>query len=112
MFAARVAVFQGTPVVLVAPLDKKSWIADRLEHFGEGPYVFESLAASGKERGDNVAKIAVGRIEDLLGSIAGRSAGTWASSSRLLKRFLPSASNRPLAGRASEARSGTRGYSN
>ncbi|HEV2199843.1 MAG TPA: VOC family protein [Bryobacteraceae bacterium] len=39
-FGARLAVFKGTPVVLAAPLDARSWIADRLHRFGEGPCAF------------------------------------------------------------------------
>ena len=29
--------FAATPVVLAAPLDKSSWLAERLERFGESP---------------------------------------------------------------------------
>ncbi len=39
-FGARVAVFAGTPVVLAEPLNPQSWIAERIEHFGEGPCAF------------------------------------------------------------------------
>jgi len=34
---ARMAHFAATPVVLAAPLDKSSWLAERLERFGESP---------------------------------------------------------------------------
>ncbi len=36
-FGATLAHFSGTPVVLAAPLDKSSWLAERLELFGESP---------------------------------------------------------------------------
>ena len=36
-FGARVALFAGTPVALAQPLSKSNWIANRIEHFGEGP---------------------------------------------------------------------------
>jgi len=39
-FGARVAVFAGSPVVLAAPLDAKSWIAERLSRFGDGPCAY------------------------------------------------------------------------
>jgi hypothetical protein len=39
-FGARVAVFPGTPVVLAAASSPQSWLAKRLEHFGEGPCAF------------------------------------------------------------------------
>jgi len=37
---AKLAVFDGTPVVLAAPIDARSWIAQRLEQFGEAPCAF------------------------------------------------------------------------
>jgi hypothetical protein len=39
-FGAKLAWFQGTPVVLAAPLSPKSWLSDRLEKFGEVPCAF------------------------------------------------------------------------
>lgn len=39
-FGARVAVFAGTPVMLAEPLTAQSWIAERIERFGEGPCAF------------------------------------------------------------------------
>jgi Glyoxalase-like domain len=36
-FGARLAHFLATPVVLAAPLDKSSWLAERLELLGESP---------------------------------------------------------------------------
>lgn len=39
-FGAKLAVFQGTPVILAEALDQKSWLAARLRDFGEGPCGF------------------------------------------------------------------------
>ena len=39
-FGARMAQFVATPVVLAAPLDKNSWLAERLEQFDESPVAF------------------------------------------------------------------------
>ena len=39
-FDARIAYFPGTPVMLAAPSDSRSWIADRLQKFGETPVAF------------------------------------------------------------------------
>jgi len=39
-FGARLAVFTGTPVVLAEPLNTHSWIAERIQRFGEGPCAF------------------------------------------------------------------------
>ncbi len=39
-FGASLASFVGTPVVLAAPLNAQSWLAPRLERFGEGPCAF------------------------------------------------------------------------
>ncbi len=39
-FGAHVAVFTGSPVVLAEPLNARSWIAERIERFGEGPCAF------------------------------------------------------------------------
>jgi hypothetical protein len=36
-FGAKMAHFPGTAAVLAAPLDYRSWLADRLEGFGESP---------------------------------------------------------------------------
>ncbi len=36
-FGAHLAYFPGTPVVLAAPIDDKSWLARRLDQIGEGP---------------------------------------------------------------------------
>ncbi|MGA8593704.1 MAG: VOC family protein [Bryobacteraceae bacterium] len=39
-FGASLALFTGSPVVLAAPLNSNSWLATRLEQFGEGPCAF------------------------------------------------------------------------
>jgi hypothetical protein len=43
-FGARLASFAGTPVILAAPIDARSnagsWVAQRIERFGEGPCAF------------------------------------------------------------------------
>ncbi len=39
-FGAKLAIFAGTPVVLAAPLGGESWLAVRLEKFGEAPCAF------------------------------------------------------------------------
>ena len=36
-FGIKMAHFPGTPVLLAAPLDNRSWLAERLERFGESP---------------------------------------------------------------------------
>jgi catechol 2,3-dioxygenase-like lactoylglutathione lyase family enzyme len=39
-FGARLAAFAGTPVVLASPVIPRSWLAERIERFGEGPCAF------------------------------------------------------------------------
>lgn len=39
-FAGRLAWFPGTPVVLAAAVNPRSWLASRLAQFGEGPCAF------------------------------------------------------------------------
>jgi hypothetical protein len=39
-FGGRVAEFAETPVILVAPLNAQSWVAERIQRFGEGPCAF------------------------------------------------------------------------
>jgi len=39
-FGARLALFAGTPVILASPRGASSWLAKRLEQFGEGPCSF------------------------------------------------------------------------
>jgi Glyoxalase-like domain len=36
-FGARLAHFAGTPVILATPLESNSWLAQRLEKYGDGP---------------------------------------------------------------------------
>jgi hypothetical protein len=38
--AAHLATFAGTPVILAEPLNSQSWIAQRIDQFGEGPCAF------------------------------------------------------------------------
>jgi hypothetical protein len=39
-FGARLASFADTPVILAAPRNASSWLAQRIEQFGEGPCAF------------------------------------------------------------------------
>jgi hypothetical protein len=39
-WGARLAEFAGTPVILAAPLNSTSWLAQRINEFGEGPCAF------------------------------------------------------------------------
>jgi hypothetical protein len=39
-FGAHLARFEGSPVILAQPLNAQSWIAKRIEQFGEGPCAF------------------------------------------------------------------------
>jgi len=62
-FGARLASFAGTPVILAMPLDSKSqrgsksWLAARIERFGEGPCAFVLGAQRGAaETGGQRAK--------------------------------------------------------
>ncbi len=36
----KIAYFPGTPVMLAAPLDKTSWLAERLDKFGQSPVAY------------------------------------------------------------------------
>jgi hypothetical protein len=38
--SAHLATFEGTPVILAAPLSAQSWITQRIDRFGEGPCAF------------------------------------------------------------------------
>ena len=40
VLGAHLASFSATPVILAAPLNAESWIAKRIEQFGEGPCAF------------------------------------------------------------------------
>ncbi len=46
-FGARLASFAGTSVVLAAPAIPRSWLAHRIEQFGEGPCAFVLRSAEG-----------------------------------------------------------------
>lgn len=46
-FGANLAFFAGTPVVLAAPLNARSWLTMRLDQFGEGPCAFVLSARKG-----------------------------------------------------------------
>jgi hypothetical protein len=39
-FGAHLLLLGGVPVILAAPLNSQSWLAERLEQFGEGPCAF------------------------------------------------------------------------
>jgi hypothetical protein len=39
-FGAQLALLGGAPVILAAPLNGGSWLAERLDRFGEGPCAF------------------------------------------------------------------------
>jgi Glyoxalase-like domain len=45
-FGARLAIFDDTPVVLAVALNPQSWLAQRIERFGEGPCAFVLKAAN------------------------------------------------------------------
>jgi hypothetical protein len=47
VLAAKLASFAGTPVVLATPLNKESWLTDRLQRFGEAPCAFVLCRAKG-----------------------------------------------------------------
>jgi len=56
-FQARLAGFDGTPVVLATPSSAHSWLNERLEKFGQGPCAFilaapnaSAFHAAGKTR--------------------------------------------------------------
>jgi len=46
-FGADLAWFAGSPVALAAALTSDSWLADRVEHYGDSPCAFVLAAASG-----------------------------------------------------------------
>ncbi len=46
-FGAKLASFEGTPVILAAPAGPKSWLAERLARFGEIPCAFVLGRAQG-----------------------------------------------------------------
>jgi hypothetical protein len=55
-FGAHLAIFPGTPLVLAAPLNAQSWIADRIQRFGEGPCAFVLAAQERNANGKPALK--------------------------------------------------------
>jgi len=62
-FGAKMAQFSGTPVALAAPLDRSSWLAERLEQFGESPIAlmlgtqhFDSAVGRFNLQGDSLVR--------------------------------------------------------
>jgi len=47
-FGAQLALLGGTPVVLAGPLGSQSWVAKRIDQFGEGPCAFVLGARLGR----------------------------------------------------------------
>jgi hypothetical protein len=47
--SAHLASFEGTPVILAAPINPQSWIARRIDQFGEGPCAFVLGSAHGTQ---------------------------------------------------------------
>ena len=75
-FEAHLALMGGTPVVLAAPLTGQSWLAGRLEKFGEGPCAFilrarkaEHYKTASKSRwfGDSISWLDTGALGWRLG---------------------------------------------
>jgi hypothetical protein len=50
-FGAHLALLGGTPVVLAAPLTEASWLAKRIEQFGDGPCAFILSAHNARKYG-------------------------------------------------------------
>ncbi len=50
MLDARLAAFEGTPIILAMPRSSESWIAKRIESFGEGPCAFVLAGGTGTNR--------------------------------------------------------------
>ena len=48
-FGAQLALLGGSPVVLAAPLNRESWLAARLDRFGESPCAFVLAAVDAKK---------------------------------------------------------------
>ena len=63
---ARIAIFEGSPVVLAAPF-KAALVADRLEKFGEGPCAFV-LGKAGAKSGWKVEWFEAGKLGWFLGA--------------------------------------------
>jgi len=61
VFGARLALMNGSPVVLAQPLKNDSWLAKRLEEFGEIPCAFVLGAAGSRDRQASSASTWSGR---------------------------------------------------
>ena len=70
-FGARLAWFRGTPVVLAEPSDAQSWVARRIQQFGDGPCAF----VLGKPESGDVGEQRIRRRRSRAGS-ACRSPGS------------------------------------
>ena len=51
---AALAWFPGTPVILATPLNSKTWLAERLEKFGEAPCAFVLKDSGHPRTGDTI----------------------------------------------------------
>ena len=64
-FGAKMAHFAGTPVILAAPLDNASWLAQRLRKFGDAPVAYllatADLGAASKRFSLSVPTVWFGR---------------------------------------------------
>jgi hypothetical protein len=47
---AHLAIFAGTPVILAEPLTPQSWVAQRIQQFGEGPCAFVLRSPKGSAK--------------------------------------------------------------
>jgi hypothetical protein len=63
---AKLAQFPGTPVVLAAPLEKGSWLSERLQLYGEAPCAF-ILGRKAGSRLDNISWFDAGKLGWYLG---------------------------------------------
>jgi hypothetical protein len=52
-FGAKLAWFEGSPVILAAPLDERSWLGTRVEQFGDGPAALILKASKASGSGTN-----------------------------------------------------------
>jgi len=52
-FGAKLAWFEGTPVILASPVDARSWLATRVEQFGDGPCALILKASKAPKSGAN-----------------------------------------------------------
>jgi hypothetical protein len=51
---ATLAWFPGTPIILAVPINSKTWLADRLEKFGEAPCAFLLKDTGHPRSGDTI----------------------------------------------------------